>query len=159
MQISRVVDLLERVVWSGIGNASFINWKIDVTKPSVCLSGRWNNNRMESMISIAKSEYFNWAPFFFLELDLQFLIASGDSHRQIFSRFLRFCSYSAQLTPWYFEAHLGQSPWKWPWVILWISVSFMSFHTYYSQLPDNSNPNRNPCTKAFFEQLLHTRPQ
>ena len=68
MRISSVLVLLDRVVWSGIGNASFINWKMDVIKPSVYRSGRWNNSRMESIISIARSEYFCWPPHFFLEI-------------------------------------------------------------------------------------------
>ena len=29
-----------------------------------------------------------------------------------------------------------------------IATSLMRFHTDYSHLPDNSNPNRNPCTKV-----------
>ena len=35
-----VLPLLDKVVWSGTFNLSFINWNIEVTKPSVCLRGR-----------------------------------------------------------------------------------------------------------------------
>ena len=107
MRISSVLVLLDRVVWSGIGNASFINWKMDVTKPSVYRSGRCNNSRMESIISIARSEYFCWPPRFFLELDFHFLITSLEIQKQIFPRFLKFFSYSDQFTPWYFDLYFG----------------------------------------------------
>ena len=35
-----VFPLRDKVVWSGTGSLSFINWNIEVTKPSVCLKGR-----------------------------------------------------------------------------------------------------------------------
>ena len=35
-----VLPLLDRVVWSGTGSLSFINWNMDATKPSVCCRGR-----------------------------------------------------------------------------------------------------------------------
>ena len=35
-----VLPLLDKVVWSGTFNLSFINWNIEVTKPSVCRRGR-----------------------------------------------------------------------------------------------------------------------
>ena len=51
-----VLPFLDRVVWSGTFNLSFISWNIEFTKPSVCRRGRWNMSRKDKTVSIALSE-------------------------------------------------------------------------------------------------------
>ena len=88
--------LLDNVVWSGIGRDTFIISNNDVTNPSVCLRGRWNNNLKVRMVSIAKSAYFCCLPCFPDGFDFHDLIAFVDSHRVTFPLFRSDCSYYFQ---------------------------------------------------------------
>ena len=51
-----VFPLLDKIVWSRTLILSFINWNIEVTKPSVCRRGRWKMSSRERIVSMALSE-------------------------------------------------------------------------------------------------------
>ena len=53
----RVLLLQDNVVLSGIGRETFIMWNNNITNPSVCLTGWWNNNLNVRMVSIDRSEF------------------------------------------------------------------------------------------------------
>ena len=80
--------LLDNVVWSGTGKLRFISLNKDMTKPSVCLSGRWKRIRNERMVSMAKLEYFWRLPGLFAFGGFHDLRADGDIQRVRLPRFL-----------------------------------------------------------------------
>ncbi len=45
-----VLPLRDRVVWSGTFNLSFISWKMEATKPSVCHRGKLNMRCRERIV-------------------------------------------------------------------------------------------------------------
>ena len=94
--------LLDRVVWSGTGSLSFINWK-----PSVCRRGRWNMSLRDSMVSMARSEKRCCPPLFFDVRGFQDLMTDGDIQRVKEPRLHRDCSYSFQLVTLYFFLYFG----------------------------------------------------
>ena len=103
----KVLLLLDNVVWSGIGRETFIISNSDLTNPSVCLRGRWNNSLKVRMVSIARSEYFCCLPCLPDFFDFHDLIAFVDNHRVTFPLSRSDCSYWDQFFTLYFALYFG----------------------------------------------------
>ena len=99
--------LLDRVVWSGTLSLSFISWNIEVTKPSVCLRGRWKMSLRDNMVSMAWSEKNCCLPLFFDVRGFQDLMTEGDIQSVKEPRLHRDCSYSFQFVTLYFFLYFG----------------------------------------------------
>ena len=102
-----VFPLRDKVVWSGTASLSFISWNIEVTKPSVCLRGRWKMSRKDKTVSIALSEKRCCPPLFFDVRGFQDLMTDGDIQIVKEPLLHRYCSYSFQLVPLYFFLSFG----------------------------------------------------
>jgi hypothetical protein len=102
-----VFPLRDKVVWSGTGILSFINWNIEVTNPSVCLRGRWNMSRRERIVSMALSEKRCFLPLVLVVRGFQDLMTEGDIHRVNEPLLQRDCSYFFQLVTLYFFLYFG----------------------------------------------------
>ena len=102
-----VLPLLDKVVWSGTFKLSFISWNIEVTKPSVCLRGRWKMSLRDNMVSMAWSKKRCCTTLFLDERSFQVLMTDGDIQRVKEPRLHRDCSYSFQLVTLYFFLYFG----------------------------------------------------
>ena len=96
-----VFPLRDKVVWSGTGSFSFINWNIEVTKPSVCLRGRWKMSLRDNMVSMAWSEKRCFLPFLLVVRGFHDLMTEGDIHSVKEPLLHKDCSYSFQLVTLY----------------------------------------------------------
>ena len=97
----------ESVVWSGAFKSSRINRMRESTKPSVCLSGRWNTERSVSAVTIAMAEYRCCPPGRPLELAFHESMASSSNQNVMSPRFLRAASYAGQFFNLYFVFYFG----------------------------------------------------
>ena len=113
-----VLPLRDRIVWSGTFNLSFINWNIEVTKPSVCRRGRSNMNLRDCMVSMAWSEKRCCPPLLLVVHGFQDFMTEDDIQRVEEPRLHKDCSYSFQLLTLYFFFEL--------WITTYLCNSFIT---------------------------------